>query len=189
MPAPTVPGLTHIVLLTPKRRVDMSLPEHVSLAHLHATLLRHGGEDLVEDGVSRGGWVVRRVDGTSLDAGLSLSGLGVRNGDVLLLSYRDQHWPEPTFDDLAEGVADEAAKLGAIWQGATSSKAGVTVAGVLLASGLWLVLSTGSPWVAPVCFPLSWPWCCSASPHSSPAGYTIRRSPGCSAPSAWPTPP
>lgn len=146
MATPTT-GLTHIVLLTPKRRADLTLANHVTLAHLQPTLLRHGGEDLVEDGVSRGGWVVRRLDGTSLDPGKNLAALGVRNGDVLVLSYRDQHWPEPSFDDLADGIADDAAKLGASWQGRTTARAGIIAGASALAGGLWLILVTAAPYL------------------------------------------
>ncbi len=145
MTAPASAGLTNVILLSPKRRVDISLPGHLPLAHLHPILLRHGGEDLVEDAVNRGGWVVRRPDGTVLDAGQSLAALGVRHGDVLMLSYRDQHWPEPVFDDIADGIAEEAARLGPVWRGNTSATAGLAIGASILTVGLFLLFTSSAP--------------------------------------------
>ncbi|MGI5147392.1 type VII secretion integral membrane protein EccD [Plantactinospora sp. CA-294935] len=147
MATPTTIGLTRIVLMTPRRRVDMALPDHLPLTYLQPALLRHGGDGLAEDGVPRGGWVVRRLDGSVLEPVQSLSGLGIRDGDVLLLAPRDQHWPEPGYDDLAGGVAETAARQGRVWGGTSTYHAGLVTVAAVLGGAVLLLLLAGPPLV------------------------------------------
>ncbi|MEQ4301819.1 type VII secretion integral membrane protein EccD [Plantactinospora sp. B6F1] len=147
MATPTTIGFTRIVLMTPKRRVDMALPDHLPLTYLQPALLRHGGEGLADDGVPRGGWVVRKLDGGVLEPTQSLAGLGVRDGDVLLLAPRDQHWPEPGYDDLAGGVAETAARHGRAWGGSSTYRAGLVTVAAVLGGALLLLLLAGPPLV------------------------------------------
>lgn len=140
------PGLTRIVLLSPQRRVDLSVPEYLPLVTLLPTLLRHGGNGLADEGVSHHGWVLRRVDGRVLDNSRSLAAQNIVDGESLLLSPQDQHWPEPEYDDLAEAVGQEAKRAGAVWSGRHTRLAAATATAVLLALGLMLVLRGGPPW-------------------------------------------
>ncbi|GAA3768712.1 type VII secretion integral membrane protein EccD [Plantactinospora mayteni] len=143
MSTSTTIGLTRIVLMTPRRRVDMALPDHLPLTYLQPALLRHGGDGLAEDGVPHGGWVVRRLDGSVLEPVKSLTALGVRDGEVLLLSPRDQHWPEPGYDDLADGVAEGAARQGRVWNANSTFRAGLAATAVVLGGALVLLLLAG----------------------------------------------
>ncbi|WP_027341415.1 type VII secretion integral membrane protein EccD [Hamadaea tsunoensis] len=134
-------GLARIIVIAPHRRVEMTVPEHVPLAGILPSLLRHAGPTLAEDGIAHGGWVLRRVDGVPLDPARSLAMLGVLDGETLVLAPHDRHWPEPAFDDVAEAIADGAARLGAAWSGRASLRTGRAVAALALTAGLVLTLT------------------------------------------------
>ena len=143
MSALTTPGggLARIIMLAPKRRVEVAVPEHVPIIGVLPALLRHGGPALAEDGVEHGGWVLRRLDGTPLATDRSLAALGVRNGETLVLAPRDQEWPEPSFDDVAEAVAHTAQRLGTAWNASATLLTGRVAAGIILLLGLLLVMT------------------------------------------------
>ncbi|MEO3744036.1 type VII secretion integral membrane protein EccD [Plantactinospora sp. B5E13] len=141
-------GLTRIVLLSPQRRADLSVPRHLPLVTLLPTLLRHGGNGLADEGIAHHGWVLRRVDGRLLDSTRSLQASGVVDGETLLLSPQDQHWPEPAFDDLAEAVGQEAKRAGATWNDRHTRLAGGAATALLLALGLLVAGTAGPPWTA-----------------------------------------
>ncbi|NUT04909.1 MAG: type VII secretion integral membrane protein EccD [Hamadaea sp.] len=142
-------GLTRIVLLSPQRRVDLAIPDYLPLVGLQATLLRHGGVDLADEGVSHHGWVLRKMDGTLLEPAKSLSAQNIVDGDTLLLSPQDQQWPEPEFDDLADAAAHQAQSLGASWSARHTTVTGAAAMGGLLGLTLVGVLRSGPPWVTP----------------------------------------
>jgi type VII secretion integral membrane protein EccD len=128
--------------------VDVALPEHVPLAELLPELLRHAGEGLADDGERHGGWVLRRTDGTALQAGQALLHQGVRDGEVLHLVPARTQWPELEYDDVVEAIAEGARRRGVAWS-ATATRAATLVAGSLsLAVGLFAVLRAGPGWAS-----------------------------------------
>ncbi|MFG1889032.1 type VII secretion integral membrane protein EccD [Micromonospora sp. NPDC049051] len=141
-------GLARIVVIAPNRRMEVTVPEHVALARIMPTLLRHAGPALGEDGVERGGWVLRRIDGQRLDNAHSLAMQNVLDGETLVLSPHDATWPEPAFDDVAEAIADEATGLGAQWSAQSTRWAGRAVATAVLAAGAVLLLTGPASWQA-----------------------------------------
>ncbi|MCP2323714.1 type VII secretion integral membrane protein EccD [Hamadaea flava] len=142
-------GLTRIVLLSPQRRVDLAIPDYLPLVGLQATLLRHGGLDLADEGIAHHGWVLRKMDGTLLDPAKSLAAQSIVDGDTLLLSPQDQQWPEPEFDDLADAAAHEARSLGASWSARHTTATGTAAMGLLIGLALIGVLRSGPPWPTP----------------------------------------
>ncbi len=102
-------GLARVTVSTPRRRVDVALPEQVPLAELLPEVLRHAGEGLADDGEQHGGWLLRRADGTVLAGGQALAAQGVRDGAVLHLVPARTEWPEFEYDDVVEALADAAA--------------------------------------------------------------------------------
>ncbi|MEV6966306.1 type VII secretion integral membrane protein EccD [Hamadaea sp. NPDC051192] len=139
-------GLARIIVIAPHRRVEMAVPEHVPLAGVLPAVLRHAGRTLAEDGVDHGGWVLRRVDGGRLDPARSLAAQEVYDGETLVLAPRDQHWPEPAFDDVAEAIAERAGRLGLVWSAGATVRAGWWAAAVVLAAGLVLTAVTPASW-------------------------------------------
>ncbi len=139
-------GLARIVVIAPNRRMEMTVPEHVALARIMPTLLRHAGSTLAEDGVERGGWVLRRIDGQRLDNAHSLAMQNVLDGETLVLSPEDAAWPEPAFDDVAEAIADEASRLGTRWSARSTRWTARAVAAAVLAAGAALPLAGPVSW-------------------------------------------
>src|SRR2546423_14382723 len=63
MPVTTATGLARVTVNTPRRRLDVALPEQTPLADLLPDLLRHAGEGLPDAGQAHGGWGLRRGRG------------------------------------------------------------------------------------------------------------------------------
>ncbi|AEV88974.1 secretion protein snm4 [Actinoplanes sp. SE50] len=134
-------GLARVTISTPRRRVDVALPERVPLAELLPEVLRHAGEDLADTGERHGGWVLRRVDGATLEVGRGLHAQGVRDGEVLHLSPALDDWPELEYDDVVEAVAEGARRRGGVWTASTTRAAALGAAGIALSAGLLTLLA------------------------------------------------
>ncbi|UED83397.1 type VII secretion integral membrane protein EccD [Streptomyces profundus] len=127
-----------IGLASPAGRADLAVPASVALARLLPMLLRHSGADPAPDGgLGHGGWVLRRGDGTRLDAAASLAEQGVEEGDLLFLGHGTDDTVPPVYDDIVEVVGEHgvrapwpawATRVGA---GALAALAVGTVAGAL----------------------------------------------------------
>ncbi|MDT4991751.1 MAG: hypothetical protein QOH97_1643 [Actinoplanes sp.] len=139
-------GLARVTISAPQRRVDVALPEHVPLAELLPEVLRHAGEGLADDGERHGGWLLRRVDGVALTTAQGLFAQGVRDGEVLHLVPAREQWPELEYDDVVEAIAEGARRHGTVWTPATTRTATLLGGGVLLALGLFAVLTAGPAW-------------------------------------------
>ncbi|MGW0431884.1 type VII secretion integral membrane protein EccD [Micromonospora sp. NPDC003197] len=141
-------GLARVTISAPERRLDVALPEQVSLAELLPEVLRHAGEGLADEGERHGGWLLRRADGAVLSTGQALLPQGVRDGDVLHLVPARAQWPELEYDDVVEAIADGARRRGSAWSGSATRYAALVGAGVALAAGLFAVLAGGADWPA-----------------------------------------
>jgi type VII secretion integral membrane protein EccD len=139
-------GLARVTVSAPQRRVDVALPEHVPLAELLPELLRHAGEGLADDGERHGGWLLRRTDGTALAPAQGLFAQGVRDGEVLHLVPARDDWPELEYDDVVEAIADGVRRRGPAWTPASTRTATLVAGAVLLALGLFAVLTAGPAW-------------------------------------------
>ncbi len=137
--------LTRVTMVAPKTRVDLALPEDVPLADLLPTLLRFAGEDLAEEGANRGGWVLSRIGGRTLDSARTLSQLEVRDGELLQFTARDAVAPEPVFDDIVDAVATGTQGRRGRWTLATSRRVGLVVATIALVFGALAALTAGPP--------------------------------------------
>ncbi|MBQ1051000.1 type VII secretion integral membrane protein EccD [Micromonospora sp. C51] len=137
-------GLARLTVSTPRRRVDVALPDQVPLAELLPEVLRHAGDGLADEGEQHGGWLLRRADGTVLTGGQALLAQGVRDGEVLHLVPARTEWPEFEYDDVVEAIADAARRRGGAWSPAATRAVALVGAGVALAVGL-LALAAGGP--------------------------------------------
>lgn len=142
-------GLVRVTVATARRRLDVALPEYVRVAELLPVLLGHVGETAADDGEEHGGWVLYRADGTPVRVEESLAHQHVLDGEVLHLAPRVADWPEPEFDDVIEAIAVGARGYKATWTMATTRRAGLVAAAVLLPAGLVPVLMAGPPWPVP----------------------------------------
>jgi type VII secretion integral membrane protein EccD len=141
-------GLAKVVVVAPKRRLDVALPEQLPVASLLPTLLRQGGDELVSM-ADAGGWVLRRADGSVLDAARTLAAQEVRDGELLHLVPRRTEWPQVQYDDVVDAIAAGARRGGPAWTPAATRAAGLGGAVLALLAVLVVVLLAGGPWLLP----------------------------------------
>jgi type VII secretion integral membrane protein EccD len=138
--------LVRVTVAAPARRMDLALPERSPVAELLPNLLRQAGENLADDAVTTGGWVLHRADGTPVDATRPLGGQGIRDGEVLHLVPRRVQWPELEYDDLVDAIAGGASRIGRRWGPAHTRLAGPVVVAVTVGLVLAALLRAGPPW-------------------------------------------
>jgi type VII secretion integral membrane protein EccD len=141
-------GLARVTVATPKRRIDVALPDNAIVAELLPHLLRHAGEDLADSGEAPSGWVLRRTTGALIEPTRNLTVQGVRDGEVLQLVPRRFDWPELAYDDVVEMIANGARRTGRSWGGPATRRAGLAFGSATFMLGLVAVLLAGPPWGA-----------------------------------------
>ncbi|QUH03932.1 type VII secretion integral membrane protein EccD [Saccharopolyspora erythraea] len=144
----TSTNLVRVTIDAPTRRIDLALPERSSVAEILPGLLRRAGESLPDDGVTDGGWLLRRTDGTELGLGRAIGTYGIRDGEVLHLVPRRLHWPELDYDDLADTIAKGAGRTGRLWGPANTRAAGLLTGAFAALLALLAVVRAGPPWNA-----------------------------------------
>lgn len=142
-------ALAKVTINTPRRGIDVALPEHVPVAELLPYILRHAGEDAADAGEQHGGWALRRVGGERLDPGQTLGAHKVRDGEILHLVPGQVDWPEIEYDDLVEAIASGARRYGRSWGKTATRRSGLAAGAVILLVGTLTVLSFRPPWLVP----------------------------------------
>lgn len=141
--------LCRVTVVAPRTRMDLALPTDTPLADLLPTLLRYAGENPDDPAFLRGGWVLQRLGESAFDPSGRLSGLGIRDGDVLHLRHREMAIPEFAFDDVADAIAVATRDRRAAWQPADARTSALFVAGAFFALGALVVLLSGPSWILP----------------------------------------
>ncbi|TDC90341.1 type VII secretion integral membrane protein EccD [Actinomadura sp. 7K507] len=149
MNSPATTELCRVTLVAPRRRVDVSLPADVPLAHMLPTLLRAAGEDLADAGLAHSGWVLQRLDSEPFDAAQTMSALGVRDGEILYFRPRMEQLPEMSFDDVADVIASGIRERTDRWRPTTTRSFGLGAGGVALLVGAIVIALSGPPWIVP----------------------------------------
>ncbi|WP_405063921.1 type VII secretion integral membrane protein EccD [Kribbella sp. NBC_01505] len=144
-----ITGLVRVTIDAPGRRLDLALPEQASVAEVLPGLLVRAGEELADEGVAGGGWVLRRVDGTELDLGRSIGGHRIRDGEILYLVPRETDWPELEYDDLVDAVASGSRRLGAAWSPWHTRATGLIAAAIALLAAGFTIVRAGDTWDLP----------------------------------------
>lgn len=145
----TTIGLVRVTIVAPHRRMDVALPERAPMAEILPTLLHRAGESLADDGVTQGGWVLRRTDGTVIDGSRALGAHRVRDGEVLHLVPQDRQWPELEYDDLVDAIASGASKTGRLWSPRQTRAAGLVIGGFGVLLAVVAILRAGPVWSSP----------------------------------------
>jgi type VII secretion integral membrane protein EccD len=149
MTTPTGLGLARLTVSTPRRRLDLALPETAPVAELLPHLLRHAGEGVADEGEQHGGWALRRTTGALLEPSRNLAAQGVRDGEILHLVPRRAEWPELAYDDVVEIIAGGSRRTGRSWGKVATRRFALAVSTVVLGLGILGVLFSGPPWLAP----------------------------------------
>jgi type VII secretion integral membrane protein EccD len=132
---------SRVTVVAPRTRIDVALPADVEVANLLPMLLTMAGESGPDGGSEHGGWCLARLGGEAIDPDLSLSSLGVLDGDLLQLRRRSDT-PPPLFDDVVEAIAVAAPDSYRPWTPSTARTLGMVGAGsALLASAVALFLA------------------------------------------------
>ncbi|MFB9908542.1 type VII secretion integral membrane protein EccD [Allokutzneria oryzae] len=141
--------LAKVTVVTPKRTIDVALPEDVTVAELLPYLLRHAGEDAADEGERHGGWVLRRPTGDALDGQRTLATQEVRDGEILHLGPGQAEWPEISYDDLVEAIASGSRRYGRSWGNTATRRCGLALTVALLLAGALGGLLFQPPWLVP----------------------------------------
>ncbi|MFC6882875.1 MULTISPECIES: type VII secretion integral membrane protein EccD [Actinomadura] len=142
----TGPDLCRVVIVAPHRRLDLSLPADIPLAHMLPTLLQVAGQNLADAGLRHSGWVLQRLDEGPLDESQTLSALGIRDGELLFFRPDLAQLPEVTFDDVADVVATGINEHSDRWRPETTRRFGLLGAAAVLTAGAVGMALTGPPW-------------------------------------------
>ncbi|KQX49515.1 MULTISPECIES: type VII secretion integral membrane protein EccD [unclassified Streptomyces] len=132
------PGLCRLAVRTPRRLLDLAVPVDVPLADLLPTLLDHAGEELAEQGIEHGGWVLQRLGEEPLDEEGTPESLSLRDGETLHLRPRVEALPALHFDDLVDGVAGSMRERPHGWT-ARTGRWTLRATAVLLLAAAWVV--------------------------------------------------
>ncbi len=131
-------GFCRVTVVAPGGRIDVALPEDVPLSDVYPEIARLSGGSGAEGSLP--GYHLVRRDGRALEAGLSLAGNGIRDGEVLLLRPFADSLPAAVFDDVSDAVASAVRSDRTLWNEGLMRVAGLTAGGVLLvlmAFALW----------------------------------------------------
>jgi type VII secretion integral membrane protein EccD len=131
-------GFCRVTVVAPGGRIDVALPEDVPLSDVYPEIARLSGGSPAEGSLS--GYHLVRRDGRALEAGLSLAGNGIRDGEVLLLRPFADSLPAAVFDDVSDAVAAAVKNDRKLWNEGLMRVAGLTGGAVLLvlmAFALW----------------------------------------------------
>lgn len=131
-------GFCRVTVVAPGGRIDVALPEDVPLSDVYPEIARLSGGTQSEGSLS--GYHLVRRDGRALEAGLSLGGNAIRDGEVLLLRPFADSLPSAVFDDVSDAVASAVTADRTLWNDSLMRGAGLIGGSVLLmlmAFALW----------------------------------------------------
>ncbi|MFZ3474349.1 type VII secretion integral membrane protein EccD [Streptomyces sp. 2.9] len=138
-----VTGLCRLRFRGPLKVVELSVPSDVPLADLLPAVVGFSGEELAEEAVEAGGWVLQRLGAEPLDEELSAEALGLRDGEELHLRHRRDTLPVVHFDDLVDGIATGLRERGDSWRPALTHHLALALALLALAGGIALLALPG----------------------------------------------
>lgn len=141
--------LVRVTIATPTRRMDLALPEDAVVAEIIPGLITRAGEELADQGIGHGGWVLRRFDGTPLENARTLAANRLRDGELLRMAPRRLDWPELEYDDLVYAIAGGARKHRQRWTPRHTRLAGLGFGGAVVLLGLLAVATSGPDWATP----------------------------------------
>jgi type VII secretion integral membrane protein EccD len=141
--------LCRVTIVAPRRRIDLSLPADVPLAHMMPTLLRAAGENMADAGLAHSGWALQRLDDAPLDPAQTLSTLRVLDGEVLYFRPRMAQLPEMSFDDVADVIATGIKERSDRWRPHSTRSAGLWGGAALLGAGAAALAVSGPSWIIP----------------------------------------
>ncbi len=138
-------GLCRLTVRAPDKTLDLAVPADVPIADLLPVIAGHAGEDLSEQGLEHGGWVLQRLGGSPLDVEGTPESLELREGETLVLRPHTEALPPVRYDSLLEAVSAVVQRLPHAWSPQVSRWVlRLVMASALLGCLILLVLSEGA---------------------------------------------
>jgi len=137
----TASALVRVSVLIDDRQLDVGIAASVPLIEVLPGFARSLG--VLDPALVHGGYALQRADGTTLDASLSATAQGVRDGDLLTL-LRGTAFTEPrVYDDVTEAVIDATSEQHGAWTARDNSRTALAVSLTFLVLCAVLLLSAG----------------------------------------------
>ncbi len=137
-----------VSIRTPSSRIDLTLPDRMTLAEVLETVLEVAPRSLREQALAHGGWILRTAAGRPLPGATTLLDEGVTTGATLYLAGADTAESAVVYDDVADAVADAVRATAGERAGAGRAVAlGGSAAFAMLA--ILAVVALGPPWTTP----------------------------------------
>lgn len=127
----------------PEKVFELSVPADIPLADLLPTIIGYAGQDLDEDAVEHGGWVLQRLGEEPLDEDQTPEALKLNDGTELFLRHRRDALPPVHFDDLIDGVTTGMQQRADSWRPAITHHLALGLSMLSLAAGLVLLVLPG----------------------------------------------
>ncbi|MFF5408540.1 type VII secretion integral membrane protein EccD [Streptomyces misionensis] len=109
-----------MTIRAPEKLLDLSIPSDIPLADLLPVVVSQAGEQLPEEGLESGGWVLQRIGGDPLDPEGTADTHGLRDGEVLLLRAQSAALAGIRFDNLVDAVSSAVRDLPHPWMPSTA---------------------------------------------------------------------
>nr|WP_221382682.1 type VII secretion integral membrane protein EccD [Actinoplanes polyasparticus] len=133
------------------KAVDVALPGEVPLVELLPAVLIELAPEAADHGAEHDGWVVQRLGENPLDEERSATESGLLDGNTLYFRPRADQLPPLDFDDLVDGVGEQARTSAWRWTDDRTRWMFLAFGGFILVGGLVLLgLSGAAVWRATV---------------------------------------
>lgn len=137
--------VSRVTIIAPNRRVDLALPGEATLGELLPGIVRFAGFEGATPTEAVHTWVLQRVGEDPLDPNQLVTGLNIRDGEMLHLRHRENAMPDAAFDDVVDAVNTTVSKRPS-WQPRHSQRFTIALITVLvtLLPALLLIIGTRS---------------------------------------------
>jgi type VII secretion integral membrane protein EccD len=134
-------GFCRITVVSPRRRVDLTLPADLACAELLPEVVRLSGES--DQGPPPLHWRLGRLGEPPLRPERTLAQSGVYDGDLLYLRAAGQPADPAVVEDLVETIAEAVDTRGGQWRAGTWHRFAMVAAGTLIAAAAALAGAGG----------------------------------------------
>ncbi len=148
MTAAAAADLCRVTVISPRKRVDLSLPAHVPFAELFPGIALHAGLDRAAVAEAPEGWALQRLGQPPFEPPSTPAQAGVADGELLYLRPWSRSLAAAVSDDIADEIAGVHDGPGR-WSPPDSRRVALGLAAAALAAGAVILLRSGPPWTTP----------------------------------------
>jgi type VII secretion integral membrane protein EccD len=148
MTSAAVPDQYRVTVISPRKRVDLALPAHVSFADLFPGIALYAGLDRAAVAEAPEGWALQRLGEPPFEPPATPAQAGMADGELLYLQPWRNVLPPVVSDDIADEIAGVHDGPGR-WSPADGRRVALGAAAAALAAGPAILLRSGPPWTGP----------------------------------------